>query len=308
MCVEGFGTPLAIALAMNFRTIIEPFKIFATQSIPLLSEEQRNAALERVGWNLFGLTSAEVTIDLLTDSGTGAMSSKQWAGVMEGDESYAGSSSYRRFRDTVKELTGFAEVIPTHQGRAAEKILFSTIAKDGDVIPNNTHFDTTRANVEFQGAEARDLVGAEGLDPSLEAPFKGNMDLEALEATIAEVGVERIPLVMMTVTNNSGGGQPVSLENLRAVSAICPAHEPSAPCSSRCSWIRVWRRALSDGSAWPKSCRACQTGRVCRLAKKAITSRRSARSRVPSTSKGRRSSGIGLVSTVRVIDVGVSRS
>jgi tryptophanase len=209
---------------MPFHTIIEPFRIHSTQRIRHTSAGEREAALVRAGYNLFGLRGEEVLIDLLTDSGTGAMSSRQWAAMMDGDESYAGSSSFERFRDTVMGLTGLAEVIPTHQGRAAEHILFSVMAQRGQVVPNNTHFDTTRANVEFVGAEARDLVIAEGRVPSSEHPFKGNMDLGALEATIREVGVERIPLVMVTVTNNSGGGQPVSLENLRGVRRICEAH------------------------------------------------------------------------------------
>jgi len=209
---------------MPFNTIIEPFRIHSTQRIRHTTPAEREAALERAGYNLFGLRGEEVLIDLLTDSGTGAMSSRQWAAMMDGDESYAGSSSFERFRDTVMGLTGLAEIIPTHQGRAAEHILFSVMARKGQVVPNNTHFDTTRANVEFVGAEARDLVIPEGRVPSSEHPFKGNMDLEALEATIRKEGVERIPLVMMTVTNNSGGGQPVSLENLRGVRKICDAH------------------------------------------------------------------------------------
>lgn len=206
---------------MPYRTIIEPFKIHTVQAIDLTDRSQREAALIRAGYNLFGLRAEEVTIDLLTDSGTGAMSAQQWAGMMLGDESYAGSRSFYRFEETVQTITGLAEVIPTHQGRAAERILFSTVVSKGDVVPNNTHFDTTRANVEFQGAEARDLVIAEGRDPSLIHPFKGNMDVEALVATIEEVGVERVPLVMVTVTNNSGGGQPVSMANLRAVREVC---------------------------------------------------------------------------------------
>jgi tryptophanase len=210
---------------MPYRTIIEPFRIHSVQAIDFPDAARREAALERSGYNLFGLHADEVIIDLLTDSGTGAMSARQWAGMMMGDESYAGSRSYYRFRDTVLDLTGFKEVIPTHQGRAAERILFSTVLTEGDVVPNNTHFDTTRANVEYQGAEARDLVIAEGKDPDFRHPFKGNMDVDALERTIAEVGRERVPLVMVTVTNNSGGGQPVSMANLRAVREVCRRHD-----------------------------------------------------------------------------------
>jgi tryptophanase len=209
---------------MPFHTIIEPFRIHATQAIRHTSPEEREAALVRAGFNLFGLHGDEVLIDLLTDSGTGAMSSAQWAAMMDGDESYAGSRSYYRFRDVVGALTGYREVIPTHQGRAAEHILFSVIVKRGQVVLNNTHFDTTRANIEYLGAEARDLVIAEGRVPASEHPFKGNMDIALLEATIREIGPANIPLVMMTVTNNSGGGQPVSLENLREVRTVCARH------------------------------------------------------------------------------------
>ncbi len=209
---------------MPYRTIIEPFRIHTVEPIDFPDEDRRRAALERVGYNVFGLHADEVIIDLLTDSGTGAMSTRQWAGIMQGDESYAGSRSFYRFRDTVAEITGLTEVIPTHQGRAAERILFAVTTNAGDVVPNNTHFDTTRANVEYQGAEARDLVIPAGLDPAAEHPFKGNMDVDALEATIEEVGRDRVPLVMVTVTNNSGGGQPVSMANLRAVREVCDRH------------------------------------------------------------------------------------
>ncbi|MBT8200940.1 MAG: tryptophanase, partial [Acidimicrobiia bacterium] len=210
---------------MPYRTIIEPFRIHTVQAIDLPTLPQRREAIERAGYNLFGLHADEVIIDLLTDSGTGAMSSRQWAGMMVGDESYAGSRSYFRFRDVIQDITGFSEVIPTHQGRAAEKILFTTVVTEGQVVPNNTHFDTTRANVEYQNAEARDLVIAEGRDPAAEHPFKGNMDVEALIGLIEDVGRDRVPIVMVTVTNNSGGGQPVSMANLRAVRDVCDTYD-----------------------------------------------------------------------------------
>ncbi len=206
---------------MPHRSIIEPFRIKSVQAIDMPTVEEREDALQGAGYNLFGLHADQVIIDLLTDSGTGAMSAHQWAGMMMGDESYAGGRSFFKFETAVKEITGYSEVIPTHQGRAAERILFANAVKEGDVVPSNTHFDTTRANVEYQGAEARDIVIAEGRDPAIVLPFKGNLDIEALRATIAEVGVERIPMVMVTVTNNSGGGQPVSLANLREVRAVC---------------------------------------------------------------------------------------
>jgi len=207
-----------------FRTIIEPFQIHSVQAINFTTPEERRAALERSGYNPFMLHADEVIIDLLTDSGTGAMSAQQWARLMNGDESYAGSRSYYRFRDVIKDLTGFAEVIPTHQGRAAERILFSTVMSSGDVVPNNTHFDTTRANVEYTGAQALDLVIPEGREPAVEHPFKGNIDITALERTLDDAGADRVPFVMVTVTNNSGGGQPVSMANLRAVREVCDRH------------------------------------------------------------------------------------
>jgi tryptophanase len=206
---------------MDYKTIIEPFRVHTVQAIDLPDREAREAALVRAGFNLFGLHADEVIIDLLTDSGTGAMSTKQWAGMMLGDESYAGSRSFYRFEAVVKDLTGYSEIIPTHLGRAAEKILFTVAVGDGDTVPNNTHFDTTRANVEYQGAEALDVVKAEGRDPAIELPFKGDVDIEALRAAIVARGVEKVPLVMVTVTNNSGGGQPVSMANLRGVRAVC---------------------------------------------------------------------------------------
>ena len=206
------------------RTIVEPFRIKSVEPIRWTTRPQREQLLRAAFYNLFLLPADDVLIDLLTDSGTGAMSTHQWAAIMEGDESYAGSRSFDRFRDSVQDIFGYKHVIPTHQGRAAERILFSVMCKKGDVVPNNTHFDTTRANVEFVGAEARDLVIAEGRRPSLQHPFKGNMDVDALASMIQSIGRERVPLVMLTVTNNSGGGQPVSMENVKAVSAVCRKH------------------------------------------------------------------------------------
>ena len=209
---------------MPIRTIIEPFKIKSVEPIRWTTRAERERFLKEAHYNLFLLPAEDVLIDLLTDSGTGAMSTRQWAAMMMGDESYAGSPSFERFRQSVQGIFGYKHVIPTHQGRAAERILFSVMCKKGDVVPNNTHFDTTRANVEFVGAEAVDLLIPEGHEPANPHPFKGNMDVGALEQLIARVGRERVPLVMLTITNNSGGGQPVSLENARGVSAVCKKH------------------------------------------------------------------------------------
>jgi tryptophanase len=206
---------------MTTKTIFEPFRIKSVEPIRWTTRAQREELLRAAHSNLFLLPADDVLIDLLTDSGTGAMSTHQWAAVMEGDESYAGSRSFDRFRNSVQDIFGYQHVIPTHQGRAAERILFRVMCKPGDVVPNNTHFDTTRANVEAAGAEAVDLLLPEGGQPEKRLPFKGNMDVAALEALIKRVGRERIPLVMLTVTNNSGGGQPVSMANARAVSAVC---------------------------------------------------------------------------------------
>jgi tryptophanase len=204
----------------HFHTIIEPFRIKSVEAIKFTRREDREARLREAGHNVFLLHAEDVLVDLLTDSGTGAMSSAQWGALMMGDESYAGSRSFYRFRDVVGDLTGMRHIIPTHQGRAAERILFHSILKPGMIVPNNNHFDTTRANIEVEEAEARDLVIPEGRVPAAVHPFKGNIDLAALERTLAEEGA-RVPLVMVTVTNNSGGGQPVSLENLRGVRELC---------------------------------------------------------------------------------------
>ncbi len=209
---------------MAFQTIIEPFRIKVVEPIRLTTQAEREAILRGAHYNLFLVRADDVMIDLLTDSGTSAMSSEQWAGVMRGDESYAGSRSYYLFEETVREIFGFRHVIPVHQGRAAERILFSLVCKQGSVIPNNTHFDTTRANIEYLGGRAVDLPCPESRDADTPYPFKGNMDTDALERLIAEVGAANIPLVIMTLTNNSGGGQPASMANIRAVSQICRKH------------------------------------------------------------------------------------
>jgi tryptophanase len=207
------------------KTIIEPFKIKVIESIRMTTPEERRQILSRAGYNLFLIPAEDVLIDLLTDSGTAAMSAKQWAAMMDGDESYAGSLSWYRFEEAVREIFGFSHIIPTHQGRAAERILFSLTCRPGDVVPSNTHFDTTRANIEYRGATALDMVIPEGKEPALLHPFKGNMDVEALENVIRKFGKEKVPLVMLTITNNSGGGQPVSMGNIREVSETAHRHE-----------------------------------------------------------------------------------
>ncbi|MBI2808834.1 MAG: tryptophanase [Planctomycetes bacterium] len=206
------------------KTIIEPFKIKMVEPIKLTTPEQREAILRRAAFNVFQVPAEEVIIDLLTDSGTAAMSAEQWAGMIRGDESYAGGRSWFRFETVLRELTGMPHVLPTHQGRASERILFELLGGAGKVIPSNNHFDTTRANIEHSGAKAVDLVIDEGKHPRNRHPFKGNMDIAKLETLIAEVGAANIPVCMMTVTNNSGGGQPVSLANLREVRAVCTRH------------------------------------------------------------------------------------
>ncbi len=208
---------------MTFRTIIEPFRIHSVEPLRMTTADERSAAVREAGYNLFALRSDDVLIDLLTDSGTGAMSRDQWAGIQRGDESYAGSPSWFRFVDAVRELFPFPHIIPTHQGRAAEKILFSVLGGPGKVIPNNTHFDTTRANIEYTGAEAVDLPIAAAHDASSRHPFKGDIDLEQLDALLtARSG--QVPVAFVTVTNNSGGGQPVSLANLRAARDVTQVH------------------------------------------------------------------------------------
>jgi tryptophanase len=208
---------------MPFRTIIEPFRIKTVEPIRSTTRAERETALIEAGYNLFQLKAEDVLIDLLTDSGTGAMSSAQWAGMMQGDESYAGARSFYKFESAVRMITDLKHVIPTHQGRAAERILFGSLLEPGDIVPNNTHFDTTRANVEYRGARALDLPSPDGKQPQLVFPFKGNIDLEALERLLADPPA-RIPLVMITVTNNSGGGQPASMANIRTASEMCHRH------------------------------------------------------------------------------------
>jgi tyrosine phenol-lyase len=228
---------------MSFHTIIEPFRIKVVEPIRMTSREQREQLLDAAYYNPFLLKAEDVIIDLLTDSGTGAMSAEQWAGMMRGDESYAGARSYYHFFDAVHDIFGFRHALPVHQGRAAERILFSTVCKRGDVVPNNTHFDTTRANIEYVGARAVDLPIPQALEPASTYPFKGNMDVAALRRLIAEVGAKKIPLVMLTITNNSGGGQPVSMENVKAVSGVCkefklPLYIDACRFAENCWFIR----------------------------------------------------------------------
>ena len=202
------------------KTIIEPFRIKSVEPIKMNSIEDRKKILDKSYYNLFQVRSNDVIIDLLTDSGTGAMSSDQWAGIMRGDESYAGSNSYLFFKDTVQEIFGYKYILPTHQGRAAERILFSTLCKKGDIVPSNTHFDTTRANILFQGAEPIDLIDDEYKNTQSIFPFKGNMSIKKLKELLDNTEIAKVPLIMLTITNNSGGGQPVSLQNIMDVSKL----------------------------------------------------------------------------------------
>lgn len=207
------------------KTIIEPFKIKSVEPINFTTKEEREKILIGAGYNPFLIEAEDVIIDLLTDSGTSAMSAQQWAGIMQGDEAYAGSKSFYRFEEAVQKITDMRFIIPTHQGRAAEKILFSVLGGPGKYFPNNTHFDTTRANIEFTGAEAFDFLNETGKHPEIRADFKGDMDIKALDKFIREKGKENIPLVMITVTNNSGGGQPVSMQNIRDVREVCDNYD-----------------------------------------------------------------------------------
>src|SRR5438445_185821 len=206
------------------KTIIEPFRIKSVEPLRHTTREQRERLLEQAGYNLFKIPARDILIDLLTDSGTSAMSTEQWAAMMRGDESYAGSESFYRMERVARELTGFRHIIPTHQGRAAERILFQVMCRPGHVVPSNTHFDTTRANIEFTGARAVDLPIPEAADTQARPDFKGNMNVAALQRLIDTEGAARIPLVMLTVTNNSGGGQPVSIANIEAVKGIASRH------------------------------------------------------------------------------------
>jgi len=202
----------------------EPWRVKVVESIHLPDRDTRRRRLEEAGYNVFAISAQEVYIDLLTDSGTSAMSDNQWAGLMKGDESYAGARNFHTFMATVQEITGLPFVIPTHQGRVAENLLFTTLCRPGLKVPSNNHFDTTRANVEVHGAEAVDLVIDAGRDPAVDHPFKGNIDLDKLEAFLEQHGRETVPVAMLTVTNNSGGGQPVSLGNIRSMAEVCRCH------------------------------------------------------------------------------------
>ena len=207
------------------KTIIEPFKIKSVEPIKMNSIDDRKKILINNNYNLFQVRSNDVIIDLLTDSGTGAMSSKQWAGIMNGDESYAGSNSYLYFKDVIQDIFGFKYILPTHQGRASERILFSTLCKEGDIVPNNTHFDTTKANVLFQGSKPVDLIDEEYKNTQSIFPFKGNMSVKKLEKLLSTSDLTKIPLIMLTITNNSGGGQPVSMENISQVSKVAKTYK-----------------------------------------------------------------------------------
>lgn len=235
------------------KTIIEPFRIKSVEPIYFNTKPEREIILKRAWHNPFLIKSNDVIIDLLTDSGTSAMSSAQWAGIMQGDESYAGSPSFFRFEETVQKITGMPIIIPTHQGRAAEKILFSILGGKGKHFVSNTLFDTTRANIEFSGAEGHDFLCSEGKFPSIPAPFKGNLDVVALQNFINDKGADAIPLCILTVTNNSGGGQPVSMQNIRAVRKICakyciPLFIDACRFAENCYFIKIREEGYADKS------------------------------------------------------------
>jgi len=242
-----------MAFDKSYRTIIEPFTIKSIEPLKMTTRSEREKYLQDAHYNLFKIKAQHVLIDLLTDSGTGAMSTEQWAAIMRGDESYAGSPSFQRFEQSVKDIFGFKYVIPTHQGRAAERILFSTMCKPRDVVPNNTHFDTTRANVEYRGAIAEDLVIPEGKDPQKIHPFKGNMDVGKLKRLIEKVGAEQIPLCMLTITNNSGGGQPVSMANIKEIKEVLkfykiPLYFDAARFAENAYFIKLRENGYQDKS------------------------------------------------------------
>lgn len=232
---------------------IEPFKTKMVENVPVSTKEQRKQWIEECQFNLFKLSSDKVTIDLLTDSGTGAMSDKQWAEIMLGDESYAGSLSYHKLKDTIEELLGFEYFLPTHQGRAAENVLFSVLVKDGDIVPGNSHFDTTKGHIEFRKAKAVDVTIEEAFDTSIYHPFKGNLDLNKLEKVLQENPKEKIPLILITITNNTAGGQPVSMQNMREVSALgkkygVPVFIDAARYAENAYFIKVREEGYADKS------------------------------------------------------------
>jgi tyrosine phenol-lyase len=251
----------------------EPFKIKVVEPIRRTTREERDRLLRQAGYNLFQVPADSVYVDLLTDSGTSAMSDHQWAGLMLGDESYAGSRNFYHFEETVRSIFGFRHVIPTHQGRMAENLLFSTVVKPGMVVPNNIHFDTTRANVEHQRAEAMDVVIKEAYDPHCEMPFKGNMDLQRLEEVINRVGPDRIPLVMITITNNSGGGQPVSMENIRRTRALVsrygiPLFFDACRFAENCYFIKEREPGYGDKPVLDIACELFSYGDGCTMSAK----------------------------------------
>lgn len=232
---------------------VEPFRIKVVEPIKSTTREEREILIDKAGYNIFQLPAESIFIDLLTDSGTSAMSDNQWAGLMLGDESYAGSKNYYHFEDSVKDIFGFENVIPTHQGRVAENLLFSTVVKKGHVVPNNIHFDTTRANIEYHQATALNCVIDEALDLDSLFPFKGNIDIDKLEAAIQKFGVEQIPLILITITNNSGGGQPVSMQNIKEVSAIAkkyniPLFFDACRFAENCFFIKEREKGYADKS------------------------------------------------------------